>query len=284
MYREGTLKSSAQGVTRGTGPADVPAHLHWWLFLLLAILNGCATPPQATERRIFDFYSDTFAYPNELVWVYEYDANGKWTTREREPKPTYAQHCFVLARSALQFLNYARFAPELPIADEQSYRGLIRKVVATNLRKTPSEERKIVIPGYANLRQFSEVQGTLLKEEAGGAWQSYFQRGNWRMVFPFSRRHQQAAAGRLLQRVRQGEPTVLHVVRFPQLTINHAVVLYGAEESENGIIFSIYDPNRPQESAVLQYDRGKRTFYLPANLYFKGGEVDVYEIYRGTCY
>jgi hypothetical protein len=104
------------------------------------------------------------------------------------------------------------------------------------------------------------------------------------MVFPFSRRHQQAAAEELLQKAHQGRPAVLHVVCFPELTINHAVLLYGAEESENGIIFSIYDPNRPAAPAFLNYDRLKRTFYLPANLYFRGGEVDVYEIYRGLCY
>ena len=104
------------------------------------------------------------------------------------------------------------------------------------------------------------------------------------MVFPFSRRHQQATAGKLLESVHQGHPAVLHVVRFPELTINHAVVLYGAEESETEIVFTIYDPNRPQGPAVLNYDREKRTFYLPANLYFKGGEVDIYEIYRGLCF
>jgi hypothetical protein len=284
MYGEINLKTLPAGSAKEAYRAERPDRILWTLLLLLAVLSGCATAPTTAERRVFDFNSDTFAYPNELVWVYEYDANGKWTTRQREPKPTYAQHCFVVARSTLQFMNNARFAPELPIADEKTYRRLIRKVVATNLRRTLPEEDKIVIPGYANLRQFSEVQETLLKEEAGGAWQSYFQRGHWRMIFPFSRRHQQAAAEELLQKVDQGRPAVLHVVRFPDLTINHAVLLYGAEESQNAIIFSIYDPNRPSDPAFLNYDKMKRTFYLPANLYFRGGEVDVYEIYRGLCY
>jgi hypothetical protein len=283
MYGERNLNTLPEGSTRGAGRSERPGRLLWML-LLLALLSGCATSSPHAERRLFDFYSDAFAYPNELVWVYEYDANGKWTTRQRDPKPTYAQHCFVVARSALQFLNNARFAPELPLADEKTYRRLIRKVVATNPRKSLPEKDKIVIPGYANLRQFSEMQETALKEESGGAWQSYFQRGHWRMIFPFSRRHQEDTAVKLLQSVNQGNSAVLHVVRFPQLTINHAVVLYGAEESETGIVFSIYDPNRPQSPAFLNYDRVKRTFYLPANLYFKGGEVEVYEIYRGLCF
>ena len=104
------------------------------------------------------------------------------------------------------------------------------------------------------------------------------------MVFPFSRHHQESAARELLQRVHEGKTEVLHVVRFPQLTINHAVLIYDAAESESGITFSMYDPNRPEGPAVLNYDRATRTFNLPANLYFKGGRVDIYAVYRGFCY
>src|SRR2546430_188964 len=50
------------------------------LFLLLAALCGCATsrPAVPSVARHFDFQKDTFAYPNELVWEYYFDANGKW--------------------------------------------------------------------------------------------------------------------------------------------------------------------------------------------------------------
>ncbi len=252
--------------------------------LLLVLLTGCSTTRSAQRPRIFDFYADTFAYPNELVWIYEYDAQGGWTTRPREPKPDYALHCFVLARSARQFFDAARFAPELPLVDQETYRRLIRRVVSSNPRKPLPGKDKIVIPGYANLRQFSEVEEALLKQEAGGAWQSYFQRGHWRMVFPFSRSHQKATAETLLERVRTGDTAILHILRFPQLTINHAVLLYGAQEDDAGVSFTIYDPNRPASPGVLRYDRATRTFELPANLYFRGGRVDVYEVFRGTFY
>ena len=284
MYCERHLKILPESFSEEPGCAPGSRRLLWLFLLLLALLSGCATAPSATEHRNFDFYTDSFAYPNELVWVYEYDAQGHWTTRQREPKPTYAQHCFVVARSAQQFLKHARFAPELPLADQATYRGLIRRVVATSTRKTLSEKEKIVIPGYANLRQFSQSQEALLKQESGGAWRSYFQRGHWRMVFPFSRHHQESVARELLQKVHEGETAVLHVVRFPRLTINHAVLLYGAAESESGIVFNMYDPNRPEGPAVLNYDRATRTFNLPANLYFKGGRVDIYAVYRGFCY
>ncbi len=284
MCRERNLKMLTAGGWPDSGLANQRVRLLWVSLLLLVLLSGCATAPAGADRRVFDFYSDSFAYPNELLWVYEYDAEGNWTTRQREPKPTYAQHCFVVARSAQQFLNCVRFALELPPADEATYRRLIRKVVATSPRTRLSDKEKIVIPGYANLREFSQFQETLLKEESGGAWQSYFQRGHWRMVFPFSRHHQESTAHELLQRVHGGETAVLHVVRFPQLTINHAVLVYDAAVSDDGITFSIYDPNRPEVPAVLNYDRATRTFNLPANLYFNGGRVDIYAVYRGFCY
>jgi len=46
-------------------------------------------PPDGLAERGFEFQRDTFAFPNELVWVYEYDANGKWTPIRATPnRPT----------------------------------------------------------------------------------------------------------------------------------------------------------------------------------------------------
>src|SRR5437762_11558266 len=114
---------------------------------LALFLSGCATAPkQSNAERQFEFQKDTFAYPNELLWEYLYDANGKWTTRNREPHPTYAQHCFVVARSALQFFRHARFDPEKPVASEAVYRKLISRVVASDPRRTSPSGGRIVIP------------------------------------------------------------------------------------------------------------------------------------------
>src|SRR5271166_2470377 len=79
-----------------------------------ADLNG-ETPalPAAACARRFEFERDTFAYPNELVWEYRCDANGKWTTRRRATKPSYSQHCFVVSRCACQFFENAVFDPAL---------------------------------------------------------------------------------------------------------------------------------------------------------------------------
>jgi hypothetical protein len=247
--------------------------------LALMLLCGCATKPAADPpaSRHFVFGQDTFAYANELVWEYKYDENGKWTTHTRQPPPTYSLHCFVVARAARQFFDHARFDPQQPVADEATYRKLVGRVMSCSSRHPSPETVKIVIPGYANLREFSREHESLLKEECGGAWRSYFQRGHWRMIFPISRSHQEHMAQQLVSHL-QEHPLVVHVVRFPQLSINHAIVVYDAKETESRIDFVAYDPNDPTSPITLGFDRATRTFSMAPNAYFQGGWVDVYEV------
>jgi len=256
------------------------------VFLLLILFSGCSSPARLkhASARQFDFARDTFSYPNELVWEYSFNENGKWTGHRRAVKPTYSQHCFVVARSACQFFQNAVFDPGLPMVEEETYRKLVRRLISTNPREALPEDRKIVFPGYADLRSFSQVHGRLLKEECGGAWQCYFQRGNWRMIFPFSRHHQQNVAEQLKTRLDRKSVAVVHVVRFPQLSINHAMLMFGVEETSNEIHFLTYDPNEPEKQVRITYDRAARTFYLPANAYFSGGRIDVYPIYDRSMY
>lgn len=255
------------------------------LVLLLAFLTGCASPRVWTATgRAFNFPNDTFAFENELVWEYGYDEQSNWVSRAREPKPEYAQRCFVLAESALQFFQGARFDTNRPVLGDAAYRRLIRQVRSTNSRKPVCEDRKIIIPGYANLRSFSQSHEHVLKSELGGRWASYFQRGHWRMVFPFSRRHQERQAEYLLSQLRERKPAVVHLVRFPKLSINHAVLLFAAEERPDEILFHVYDPNQPEAPAELRFSRSTRTFLFPPNDYFKGGRVDVYQVYHHWAY
>lgn len=256
------------------------------LLLALLLTGGCATsrPVRVADARPFNFQTDTFAYANGLVWEYGFDASGQWVSKRREPPADYTHHCFVVARSAKQFFLHARFDPALPPPDDAACRRLIRQVTARSARDGSAPEDKIVVPGYASLRAFSGAREALLKAECGGAWQSYFQRGHWRMVFPISRRHQAAIAQQLLSSATARQPAIVHVVRFPQLTINHALLVFAAQETETGIVFRAYDPNVPERELALTYARATRTFTLPTLHYFAGGRVDVYEIYRGWIY
>ena len=252
----------------------------------VALLNGCATRGSNTAHasRQFNFQTDTFCYPNELVWEYRYDANGKWTTRRREVPPSYYQHCFVVSRSACQFFQNARFDPSLPELNEEGYKKLVRRLISTDPRKPLPEDRKIVFPGYADLRTFSRAHERLLKSQCGGAWQCYVQRGNWRMIFPFSRHQQERMASKLESELDSKGVAVVHLVRFPQLTINHAVLVFGVKTGPKSIEFMTYDPNEPAKPVTITFDRESRTFSLPPNSYFPGGRVDVYPIYDRINY
>lgn len=243
-----------------------------------------ASPPSRaseTRPRRFCFAQDTFAFPNELIWEYRFDHHtGKTTFSRREPKPNYAHRCFVLTRVARQFLYHARFDPQLPEADVETYRRLLRSVITRNPCTVSPPERQVIIPGYAGLRAFSRAQESLLKAECGGAWRSYVLPSHWRMVFPISRSHQAHTAAELEVSMRQGHAPMIHLVRFPQLTINHGMVLFDVTATPQRLDFQAYDPNDPQQPVRLSYEVATRTFSLPANTYWAGGPLNVIAIYR----
>jgi hypothetical protein len=235
--------------------------------------------------RRFEFDRDTFAFANELVWEYRLDpASQKMVSRRSDPPPAYAHRCFVLARSARQFFYHARFDATLPVADEETCRRMVREVVSRNPRTASPEARRAVVPGYDSLRSFSQARAALLKATCGGAWQSYVLRSHWRMILPVSRRHQERMAGQLLRSVPARRASIVHLFRFPALSINHGIVLYDIAELEAGLRFAAYDPNQPGQPTELEYHRADRTFYFPRNHYWAGGPVQVVETYCGWLY
>jgi len=90
--------------------------------------------------------------------------------------------------------------------------------------------------------------------------------------------------GQLVRSVPSRRAAIVHLFRFPQLTINHGIVLYDLAETETGLRFTAYDPNLPGQPAELNYHRAARTFYFPRNHYWAGGGVKVAETYCGWLY
>ncbi len=237
--------------------------------------------PTEPRARSFRFERDTFAFAHELVWQYRFDpVTGRMTTFRTQPPPTYFHRCFVMVRSARQFFFHARFEPGLPAAEAQTYRRLIREIVSRSPRRVSAESERVVVPGYEGLRAFSQAHEPLLKAGCGGPWESYFVRSHWRMVFPVWGGHQERTAQRLRQALRQGSVPIVHLFRFPHVTINHGIALFGATESAQHIQFTAYDPNIPGHPTQLNYDPVSRTFGFPQNHYFAGGVVSVIEAYR----
>ncbi len=255
------------------------------LFIAL-LLTGCATvdrrPPNGGT---FVFDRDTFAFANELLWEYEVDeSTGERTTRSREPVPDYHHYCFPMTRAARQFYDFAEFKPQLDRTNIVASIDLIEAVMDRNPRADPRKTGRIVIPGYAGLRELSRDYEANLKRAIGGNWQSWAQRGNWRMVLPFSRANQARAAEELKDKIESGRVPVVHLSRFPTLTINHAVLLFAVENNDEALRFQVYDPNTSDRPLVLEFDRVDRTFYLPSTPYWQGGRVDVYEVFKNGFY
>jgi hypothetical protein len=234
----------------------------------------------AVDRR-FDLERDAFAFPNELVWEYHFDQEtGSTRSARREPGPQYAHHCFVLVRAARQFFYHARFDPAAEPADDLTYRRLIRTVLAGPPRRPAEPEQRVLIPGYAGLRDLSAAREPVVKAACGGAWRSYVQHSHWRMFVPVSREHQHRTAGELLEATEDHSAPLVHLLRWPSLAINHGMVVFEGARTRTGAQFLAYDPNDPERSARLTYDRERRAFSLPANRYWRGGELNVFEIFR----
>jgi hypothetical protein len=249
---------------------------------LCAAALGCAARGVLPPRAPFVFDRDSFSFANETVLEYDVDpVTGHTAWRKREPTPAFSLRCGAMARAARQFHLQARFVPERPAPDAATLATLVSDVLARDPRAETPASDPVVIPGYAGLRSLSAAHADLLKEAIGGVWWSRLQRGNWRMIFPFPPNQQRDEAERLAAALRRGETPILHVLRFPALTVNHMVLLYGVEETPEELRFLAYDPNEAAAPIVVRWDRGARTFVYPRTLYFGGGPVRAYAIYEG---
>lgn len=242
------------------------------------------TVATAPSLRAFAFERDTFAYPHELVWKYHFDAKGAMTVCKADPPPSYYHRCFVMARATRQFFYHARFEPDAPMADTAVYRERIRHVVSRDVRRPCAENERVVIPGFDGLRSFSRAHEPLLKAGCGAAWESYFLRSHWRMIFPVPAWYRKMMVKKLKKSLPRRGLTLVHLFRFPHITINHGIALFGFTESERAVEFDAYDPNIPERSVKLIYDKGTYQFTFAANRYWGGGTLKVFEIYADWPY
>jgi hypothetical protein len=225
--------------------------------------------------RTFDAQRDVFAFANETVWNYQ-SGEVKWEQGDpRKPGGMhYTRRCFVLARSAAQFWNFARFSPAEPPASTAELARRIRAVVARPLWHRHRDEAKITIPGFPDLWAASEAEPKVFQDSLGGWRQSYFRWGNWRIVLPLGKRSQARAVGQLRHHLTVNGPTVLWLVNFPSLTINHAVLAV-REHGSQANQFEVYDPNLPNEYLRLTFDNVTGRFHYPKTFYFSSGTVGV---------
>lgn len=250
---------------------------------------GCAVHPKGpipVRPQPFQFGRDTVGFTNETRWIYVERPDGGMTGHSRDQAPAYSLRCFVVARMNRQFFDHAVFRPGEPRVPPEVLRARLREVMGRS-RRTPSGTgpgERVEIPGFRDLRELSEAHGDWLRADGGAAFESYFQRGHWRMLFPFWPAQQVRVAERLVSDLADGRPRVLHLVRFPQLSINHAVLVHGVRPMAGGWEFSVADPNDPDQAQRLLFDAERREFRWPRVPYFPGGKVHAYEVYRNSWY
>lgn len=239
-----------------------------WLLLLLL--------PALASARTFDVHRDTFAFANETAWQYGVDERGTLHISARETPPTYAHRCFVMSRAVMQFWQFARFEPRQPRASRDEYAHLIRRISRVPVWSARTE--RIAVPGFRDLREFSEVMPGVLQENLGAWLPSYFRVGNYRMAMGHLRAGQAAAARWLEQSLAEGKLRSIYIARFPHL--NHCLVAFRHERRANGDVrFWLYDPNYPGETAWLDYRAAERSFDFQPRWYFPGGRVNVMRVY-----
>ena len=243
------------------------------------------TAPTESPARRFQFERDTFAFHHELVWKYHFNpATGAMTTYKADPPPTYYHRCFVLVRATRLFFDYARFAPVMLPVDTEMYRKLVHRIISRNPRRAAVESERVIIPGFDCLRSFSQAHEDALKAECGAAWESYFLRSHWRMIFPVPGWFQEKMAEKLKRSLAKRGIALVHLFRFPRITINHGIVLYRFAETGEKIEFTAYDPNIPEHPVTLVYETKRRVFTFAPNIYWGGGVLSVMEIFTDFPY
>lgn len=237
------------------------------LWLAVALVSGAcaigpltAPPPDgaAGERAAapsFTFASDTFAFANLI------------RSRQPDADDLYANYCFVLARGLRQFNQFARFDPALPKLDHAAYVERVRRVAAPGSWRPalPSDER-VVIPGYASLREFSRAEEAAVKEGLGSRVWTLLHWTNWRVAFVVTRAHQANVAREIVAELREGRLVQLLVTNLPKIDVNHTLVVFDARDTAQGIEFAVWDPNDPDAPGVLAWQREPRRFWA-ARLY-----------------
>ncbi len=217
----------------------------------------------------FSFENDTFAFPNMI------------RSRHPDDEPgLYANYCFVLARGLRQFAQFVRFDPAAPKLDHAGYVERVKRVAArAAYDPAPPPAERVVIPGYANLRDFSREQEAAVKEGLGGRWLTLFHWTNWRVALPISDDHQERLALTIIDELRAGRLVQLLVSNFPKPELNHTVVVFESIPKKGAVDFVVWDPNNPDGPGIITFDQGSKGFWATDVYDTDPGPIRAYRLY-----
>jgi hypothetical protein len=246
------------------------------ILLTLTQRAALAAPPP------FSFERDTFAFQNATVLKYK---NGRPTLEARsateDPPNNYTRRCFVMTRGAMQFRKFARFEPHAAPLNDRELAARIRKVMRRPAwsRSLP-DDRRIVFPGYSNLREMSKARAEVFRKNLGSGFITYFRPGNFRMFFQHSVKYQEKTHANLDSALARGDVFVGYLSTYPRLSINHAVLVYTRKPGRGEIErYLVYDPNHAEAPRELTWSEREHAFSYRKDIDFVGGFVRVYQVY-----
>ncbi|NBV23458.1 MAG: hypothetical protein EBS05_16255 [Proteobacteria bacterium] len=219
-------------------------------------LAGCSLIPHqakvpAPGPRAFDFATDTLAVPLP-------DPSSA-DNREALAEPALRAH--VNAHVARQFFLHARFEPAQPPPTTTERAALVRTVLKRSPKEMSPDNQRVVIPGYANLRELSQLQGHLVRAES---WivcgcenqASLINKG-------FNGGHDKdAVVSQLLEATGGNRPALVRLYRHHELKFNRSLLVFGAQNTEGEVRFSAYDPATPKQPVQLTFNRVNHVFSL----------------------
>src|SRR2546423_3289422 len=239
-----------------------------------------AASAQAGSADGFDYSRDTLSFANWTFVPYE---NGHIVSHKNQVGHHYSRRCFVMTRTVGQFYKFARFEPNAARLDERELQKRIRAVT----RKPPwhdplPPEKRIVIPGYRNLRELSAANTELMQRNIGLGLVVYLRPGNGRMFYLHGKGYQAKTHDELERTLTRGDFFIAYLSDFPILHINHSVLVYkhdrprGADGTD---YYLVYDPNHPDGPRHLKWLPAKREFNFQKDQEFAGGFTRVFQVY-----
>jgi len=230
----------------------------------------------------FSFDRDTFAFANQTVFEY-HEGHASLRKASATKRDAYNRHCFVMCRTAVQFKKFARFEPRTSPLDDAALAARIRAVIRQPTWTEPlPENKRIVFPGYKDLKEMSKARRELVQLNIGHGWPSYFRISNARMMFQDGTGYQKRSHARLNAALARGELFVAFLTTYPRLSINHSVLIYKLKSSSPnpGVDrYLVYDPNHPESPRDLTWSARDRAFSYQKDWDFIGGFVRVYQVY-----
>jgi hypothetical protein len=244
--------------------------------LVVTFATACASapparplpPPDASLTVAgFSIARDTFAFRNDIA------------AKNPDRDDLYAHYCFVLARSARQFFQFARFDPAAPRLDHAAYVERVRRVVAYAPwgAALPADDR-VVIPGYPSLRAFSRAEESAVKEGLGGRLWTWVHWTNWRVALPVGHAHQMRVLDEIRRELAAGRLVQLLVTNWPIPELNHTVVAFASRPNGSTTELTIWDPNEPEGPGTITFDPS-RGFWATRLYETRPGPIRVFRMY-----